>query len=390
MRLETRVSSMATTTRKLLREPNLTGRIRFWFAAIALIPLTTLAFVMYLTADWALRQEVITRLEALADIQASQFETFTQSCQRDARILAESPLLAETVVRLQEVGEPSLQGKVQDEIRALLLSGFRVLDYADLVIHSSDGKKLFTLVDGDKTANLDVSPPPSETSLSADYSHFVSASDSPHSVFTPLVLNGDPRLLIAAPIRKDEMLVGTLILKMRLDPIHEMVAQHVGLGETGEVIIGARDGSQITFMTSTRHDPQAAFRRTMQLDDKLGYALQRAAVGEDGSGVVVDYRGKETFAAWRFLPSSNWSVAAKIDTREVLAPLDRIRNWGMLLGTIAILFVSVLAWHLAATLSRPIESLTKAARAVGSGSLGGESLSIGTMKLANWPRLLMP
>jgi PAS domain S-box-containing protein len=356
--------------RRFLKEPNLTWRLRLWFSAIALIPLVCLSYVMFAAADLALRNEVAIRMNALADSKAEQLETFSRERHHDAMIMAELPHVAEKLQQLDQNRQDSAaRAALEDEMRELLRNVVRAFDYADVMFASPSGDELFTFMGEGEPGTNYLTESYRDSELARVFLRTRATRRPAMSAFAPFVRTGNPALFVAAPIMDKETFVGVMILVVGHDHIYGMVQQLASLGETGEIIIGALQSDTITFMAPTRHDPQAAFQRTVRLNDKQSQSLQHAATGEQGSGVRVDYRGKETFAAWRYLPTNGWGMAVKIDTSEVLAPLDRVRAWVFFLGFSAVGLISLLAWHLGATLSQPINELTRAARAIAHGSL---------------------
>ncbi len=386
----------------------MTGRLRFWFLAITLIPLVSLAFATYQTADWVLRNEIRTRLEAIADNQALQVEQFVENQREQAVRLSKSPRLADVVQRRARAEDASELAAIQDEMHSVFAQATRLFDYDDMVLTSPEGEVWHrwqgSLLDSESAAiqeSPDADPPAAETRAAdtlADGSSEepegvegrgelepVTTSESlttPWDAFMPaarvrrqaVLSHGGfadsvdlPAFLIAVPVFQDDNVAALLGLKVPLDQLPDMLNQRGGLGRSGELILAAMGEEGAMIVAPTRHDPHAAFQRNLSLSSPLVQGMRRAERGEPLGATAIDYRGQETFAAWRHLPTSNLHLVAKIDAREVLAPLDYVRQWGVLLGVLAMVFVSLLAWHLAGTLSQPIESLTQAARAVALG-----------------------
>jgi PAS domain S-box-containing protein len=386
----------------------LTGRLRFWFLAITLIPLVSLAFATYQTADWVLRNEIRTRLEAIADNQAKQVEQFVENQREQAVRLSESPRLADVVQRRTRANDASELAAIQDELHSVFSQATRLFDYDDMVLTSPEGAVWHrwqgNLLDSESAAiqeSPDADPLAPETPAAdtlADASseepegvegrgelETITTSESGKTPWDELmpaarvrrqaVLSHGgfadsvdlPAFLIAVPVFQDDNVAALLGLKVPLDQLPDMMNQRGGLGRSGELILAAMGEEGAMIVAPTRHDPHAAFQRNLSLSSPLVQGMRRAERGEPLGATAIDYRGQETFAEWRHLPTSNLHLVAKIDAREVLAPLDYVRQWGVLLGVLAMVFVSLLAWHLAGTLSQPIESLTQAARAVALG-----------------------
>ncbi len=352
-----------------LRNPNLTWRLRWWFLATALLPLVSLWSYLYLRADQVLRAGVATHIESLADSKAEQLETFAIEQLKDARILAESPHVFAAVERLVKNGDPSTIPALRSALRALLADSVAAHKYSNVFVIALPGQELFSFTDQGDSRTNHLAGPALETELARVFVRSRRTRIPVMSDFAATANSHSHVAYVAAPVLRDDTLIGVLVVEINHDQIHKVVDQLAGLGETGETIVVRLRDDAITIMLPTRHDPQAAFDRTIPLGDELGQSLQRAASGDAGSGFLLDYRGREVFSAWRYLPSSGWGMAVEIDTREVLAPLDHILTRVARIGLLAVVIVFVLAWYAARSLSRPIIKLTHAAHNIAGGQL---------------------
>jgi signal transduction histidine kinase len=123
------------------------------------------------------------------------------------------------------------------------------------------------------------------------------------------------------------------------------------------------------FLTPTRHDPAAAFQRTVKLGDAADVPLQRAVQGFRESGLAVDYRGKRVFAVSRYLPSVRWGMVVKMDEDEAFRELRRQRTIGFALAGFLVLFSGLAALFVSRSLAGPLVALTRTARRISEGDL---------------------
>jgi methyl-accepting chemotaxis protein len=116
----------------------------------------------------------------------------------------------------------------------------------------------------------------------------------------------------------------------------------------------------LSFMAPTRHDSEAALKRSMPVDAANVHALQEAASGQAGAGLQTDYRGKATLAAWQSVPSLNWGLVVKIDREEALKPVTDARQRILLVVVIMILLIIPASILAARTLVEPLRKLIDA------------------------------
>lgn len=351
------------------RQLNLTWRLRWWFLGIALVPLLSLLTYVFVRADHVLRASFTTRLDVLADSKVEQFEMYSAEQLSTAEALAKSPLVIEAMERLAQNTDLATSNDQQQELRSLFAGILTADRYSDLFLVTPTGDELFSLVGEVEFSTNYLNDANRQTERSKVFLRSRDMNSPVMSGDATLAGSGKPLLVIASPVVRKDSLIGVMIVETHHTQINSLVEQRAGLGETGEIIVVTLTGDQIVPLAPTRNDPTGEFVRIIHLGDELGQSLQRAVSGEDGSGVLLDYRGTETFSAWRHLPATGWGLAVKIDAREVLAPLKLILNRVVLLGLLAVAIVFVLAWYAARDLSRPIVKLTRAAQRISSGRL---------------------
>jgi signal transduction histidine kinase len=100
-----------------------------------------------------------------------------------------------------------------------------------------------------------------------------------------------------------------------------------------------------------------------------GRPIQEAVQGRTGSGQSIDYRGKKVIAAWRYIPSLDWGLVAKIDTKEAFADVTNLRNLAVIILVIVIVLSGIMAFSIAHSISGPIKRLSEGAAIIGSGNL---------------------
>jgi hypothetical protein len=87
-------------------------------------------------------------------------------------------------------------------------------------------------------------------------------------------------------------------------------------GKTGEFTLARREGDQIHFLLSRRHE-QDVLRDTVAWNAEEAEPMRRALQGEVGHLVGLDYRGVRVLAAHAPVNQFGWGVVAKIDLSEV-------------------------------------------------------------------------
>ncbi len=177
-------------------------------------------------------------------------------------------------------------------------------------------------------------------------------------------------MLITAPTSDfNGAFIGVIAFEVNMVPVYKLIQDVTGLGNTGEVLVGKKIGNQVVYLNPLRHDPNAALKRRIEIGGEIGWPMQQAVQGKTATGQYIDYRGKKVIAAWRYIPSLDWGMVAKIDTEEAFADVTNLRNLAIVILVIVFVLSGVMAFSIAQSISEPIKQLSIGAEIIGSGNL---------------------
>jgi signal transduction histidine kinase/HAMP domain-containing protein len=187
----------------------------------------------------------------------------------------------------------------------------------------------------------------------------------------PRRLDGAFGVPFAATVRSADLkVIGTIMVLVDFSPTASILMDTSGLDETGEVLVGVKQGNEIRLITPTRGPTPVSDVLPGALP-----ALEAAMNGKFGSRRSFDYRGEDVFVAYRPLGRglSGWGLVAKIDAREVHAPVRRLQWLLLMLGLVALVLGLAASNLIARRFANPIRELVKTSSAVASGDLSARS-----------------
>jgi signal transduction histidine kinase len=180
-------------------------------------------------------------------------------------------------------------------------------------------------------------------------------------------------MLVTAPAFDfDNAFIGVIAFEIDMSSLYKLIQDVTGLGDTGEVLLGKKIGNEVVYLNPLRHDPEAALKKSISMGGTLGGPIQEAVQGRKGAGRLIDYRGKKVIAAWRYMPSLDWGMVAKIDTDEAFAEVTKLRNVVLVILLTVFVLCGIIAFSIAQSISAPIKTLSKGAEIIGSGNLDHE------------------
>ncbi len=165
--------------------------------------------------------------------------------------------------------------------------------------------------------------------------------------------------------------IGIIATTFRVTRLMGILTDYTHLGKTGELILARDEAKGPRILSPLRHKPAPPLSLQISKGKNMSRALKPATMPQESSGLMktTDYRGKPSFCAYRHIPAGGWGILAKMDVREVLAPVQKLQTQMAFVaaGVFVLCVVPVLGFT--KRLLRPVEALRDGTSAVASGNL---------------------
>lgn len=170
-------------------------------------------------------------------------------------------------------------------------------------------------------------------------------------------------IYIAAPLtrRVGGDAIGVIINAYHIDVLNEITKNRIGLGKTGEIVLGQRDGNDIVFLNSLKYISSRPLSVRSPMDSTTAKPMKFALVGNGGTIVATDYRNVKVVAAYQFIPSLYWGIVAKMDEKEVFSSLRVFGIVALVTGGVCSIIVVFMGILFTGTIANPIKKLKFAA-----------------------------
>jgi len=337
--------------------------------ACTIIPMCFVGVLGYFHARQTLEFLRMEQLKSIADLKINRIEDFFAEQKKHIMIAQQRPTLKENASILAAFSgdfSGSVYGTIRNELDRALTTYQPVYDYKNVLLTDPDGRIVYLLSRSSALPPLghflpdSLRRPFNEGKNEIQYA-IIFAEKNEVSNFS---------MFLTAPIRNfEERFVGIAAFEINMDSINELILDTTGLGETGETFIAQKAGNHAVFLNPLRHDPGAALKRKVVFGEKQAIPVQEALKGNNGFGISVDYRGREVLAAWRYIPSLDWGMVAKIDMSEAFEPVTELRNFVLALAGAVIVLSVFVAIVVAKSISYPIQILQAGAKEIGEGNL---------------------
>ncbi len=324
---------------------------------VSVITLLVTAYLSFNYGEQILREKANDLLIGESTSRGNAIRLLFESQIDQNQILANEPMIKILVNELNQIPENDFdkirENKLGDFLTQIQAFQTRIgfsMGFEDVKIIGANGKVFFSL--SKLTDNNFLHDPLFQKGLEK------STID-----FEPT--NTGKKMIIVSPIfspdnKKDDEPIGVVISRMRTESLDNILADRSGLGETGEVYI-VSDG--FLMLSESRFIDRAIFKQKVDT-----IPVQKCfREGKEFTGFYPDYRKISIYGSSYCANDLGFVLLAEIDEAETIQPILVLQNRIFQTGLIITAVMTVIAFILSKSLSRPLIKLKNAANQVASG-----------------------
>jgi two-component system, sensor histidine kinase and response regulator len=338
--------------------------------AISLIPLLFTGYISSYIASDSIQKSILIRLDALASIKSEKLDVFFNERFADLANTKERFVLMENLPILtanKDDKTSQAYRMAENDVNVQLTLLKDNYHYADVMLAEREGGIIYSTntTHGREMQGKNIFAQDGEAlkkALGGAYvSGVISTGDSgyPYTIFLVGPVHG-----------RNGEIAGFLVLEIDMQQIYGLINDTKGLGESGETLLVMKNPEgRVVFISPLRYDSNALMKKTVTYGDPSGIPAQKAADGENGSALSVDYRGTKVISAWRTVPSMGWGMVTKVDEAEIFSPINKQNYLMALILVISTMMVVLTSMVVAKSISDPIHVLHRGTEIVGAGNL---------------------
>jgi len=173
------------------------------------------------------------------------------------------------------------------------------------------------------------------------------------------------KMIVVSPIfalddKKNDEPIGVVISRMRTESLDNILTDTSGLGKTGEVYI-VSDG--FLMLSESRFIENAIFKQKVDT-----IPVQKCfREGKDFSGIYLDYRKINIYGSSYCANDLGFVLLAEIDESETIQPVLILQDRIFQTGLVIIIIMTIIAFIISKSMSRPLIKLKNAANQVANG-----------------------
>ncbi len=340
------------------------------FLCLTLLPALLVGAWIFYTVRASLEKVVFSKLENVADLKVNYIEGFFKERRGNVLSMQTSRVVTKNLPVLNRFMEEKTNPAYRKAVHELdnRFRGYREAYgcYWDIMLLNPDGKIVYC-VNKDHAA-LEVGKYLREPLRAIHEKGRKEIFSS--NVYRDEIIPEQFLMMVTAPVHDSKgVFIGELAFEVDMEMVYKQIQDVTGLGESGETLIGKGIVDGAIFLHPLRHDPSAALKRKVMVGEGKGIPMLKATQGERGSGFSIDYRGEKVAAAWRYIPSIDCGMVAKIDFSEAIEPMNDVRDKAAVLLIISLFLGGGLVFLVVRTITVPIIHLTYMAKRVNEGDL---------------------
>lgn len=358
-------------------QQSLRGRLIFWFLVLSLAPLIWAIFITYQYSKTILLDQAIKNLSAINLVKSEIIDTYFFEKEKSLTTLASRPFLPEILEQFNEALHKF--GKDSPEYLDLVLKYHSTLErpaslerYSNLFLVNKLGDVVYAEKSSPLLGTNLLSEAYRGTKLRDVVDDTLSYAQTEFSTLTYYYPTEPPSFFISAPLIHENKVAGIAIAQIDKYEVNRLVMDQRGLGSSGETLIVTQIENQILSLAPLRYEPNTENTtiRIIKPNTPLAKFAQSILSGERLAEKVIDYSGEETLMVGRYMrPQLNWGIITKIDTVELLAPIQKLKWFSIIMALATAGLVILIGTNIIENIISPIQALTFKTKLVALGDL---------------------
>lgn len=343
---------------KLITTPSIRIRLTIWLLIITLLPLFVVIVLTYFQRLTTMEAQAIEKLIAIRDLKVQQLTNWVETRVADVHFMAGNYELRD----IEEVFKHKVRTtadlkKIHAANELLKRRKQTLLVYEEIYFIALESGKIEVSTQEESIGRYMSGKPVFTEPLERKDFYLL---DIHHSHETHL-----NEMAFSMPVfsRFDESeVIGVLVCKVNLNmSLYALLSNTVGLGTTGETLIVNKNGYALNKLRWYDNE-----KLNLKITAEPAVA---AASGRTGITKTNDYRGEEVLAAYTFIPTTSWGFVSKQDKKELNYAANRMLVDFGLIFLISALVITILAFILSKSITKPIVSMAKVAQKMREGDL---------------------
>lgn len=356
----------------MFKNINIGSKITVLVLAVVLLTVLAISYIAYEFSKSAIEDRYFENINILSDLKRERLQDFFTTVEKDGKAIDEinavksgiSILLKQDLIEMDSLGieiEPEIDSTNYDEALSVIKGNKNI---RNIYLTNLRGKILYS----NNTENEAYS----EGSVFPFFNGRIISEGKKGIYFSDFLKTGDSSaMFMSAPLTNfDNNNIGIIVFELNTSILSSTLNDTSGLGNSGEILLVRKSPkNEVIFINDLKYDVSPSNIEQNIAGEAKNNAFLLAADGNKGTGVIKDYRGEKTIAAWRYIPSTDWGLLVKIDESEIENGAKNLFFSFFIAGIIIFFLAMVVAVIFSKILISPLVSLKATMKMLGNGAL---------------------
>ncbi len=332
-------------------------RQTFWFLLVSLLPLLIASIIISVRQSEAIKTEAFSKLTAIRDFKVDQVNSWFDERIGDIHTIKDNYDIRALEVFLNKQQWPQENDRLRKAMEFLIHYKKNYIHYNELfIINPLNGiievASHKSIIGEDKSHNLYFTQPFKTKRLYIKDIYYSKSMNRTSMTFSIPIFG----------ITKKKSIVGILVARVDLEhSIYNLLQKRTGMGKTGETLIVNKDVVALN---------ELKWYELAPLNLKI-HAKPAVLASQGKTGIVetTDYRNESVLAAYTYIPITQWGFVAKMDLKEIYAPVPLMYRHILILLVISAIIVYFLSISLSKKIAQPIIKMSETAKKIQEGDL---------------------
>jgi diguanylate cyclase (GGDEF)-like protein/PAS domain S-box-containing protein len=335
------------------------NEILFWFLFLAVLPLLIIVSLNYYFQKTNYLEKAQKDVNLVLEYKLKDINDYLSSIKKDLNMKSQTTDIHDILIDYEKNFSAEKKRFYPKEFSRKFMSFvLREGELYDIFLISLSGDIIYSVKQEDDLGTNLLSGKYANSNLAKVFQSTLGIYDTAFSDFEYYAPSNEAGAFIAVPVYNNSKIIGVLAAQIDTKKLYSQFSNVKGLGQSGEIFGAKLEENSIIATTPLLHHPNPT-KGSFVFKNEKNSAIYQAIRGERKSGIVINYKGEESVAAWGYLPQLEWGVVAQTNLDEILQPIEELRLYSIMLLFFVVLGIVIAILSSIKRIVEPIEKLTR-------------------------------
>jgi len=333
------------------------NEILFWFLFLAILPLLTIVSLNYYFQKSSYLEKAQKDVNLILEYKLKDINGYLSNIKKDLNMKSQTKDIHDILIEYEKSFSIDKEAFYKKEFTQKFMNfALREGGFYDIFLISLSGDIIYSIRKEDDLGTNLLNGKYANSNLAKVFQSTLTLYDTAFSDFEYYQPSNESAAFIAIPIYNNSKILGVLAAQIDTKKLYSKFLNTKGLGQSGE-IFGAKFENNSILATTPLSQHLDPTKSSFSFRNEKDSAVFKAISGERKSGVVINYKGEESVAAWGYLPQLEWGIVAQTNLDEILQPIEELRLYSIVLLFFVVLGIIIAILSSIKRIVEPIEKL---------------------------------